>query len=135
MLISEACPSEFLKAADLRGKQVRAVIDRVELREVGDDHKPVLFFAGKDKGVVLNKTNANNIGLAYGDDTGAWSGQPVILYEAIVDFQGRSVKAIRIRVPSAKERVVVARPPRPAAPAATHESESPADGMDDEIPF
>jgi hypothetical protein len=135
VLISDAFPSEYLKAADLHGRQVRVVIDRVELREVGDDHKPVLFFEGKDKGVVLNKTNANNISLLYGDDTDAWSGQPVILYEAIVDFQGCSVKAIRIRAPSAKERVAVARPPRPAAPGATHDTESQADGMDDEIPF
>jgi len=135
MLISEAYPSEFLKAADLRGRQVRVVIAHVELREVGGEDKPVLFFQGKDKGVVLNKTNANNIGLAYGDDTDAWSGQPVILYEAMVDFQGRTVKAIRIKVPSAKERGGPHLPRRPAAPVPAAESENPGDGMDDEIPF
>jgi hypothetical protein len=135
MLISDAFPSEYLKAADLRGKQARVVIDRVELREVGDDHKPVLFFRGKDKGVVLNKTNANNIGLAYGDDTDEWTSKDVILYEAMVDFQGRSVKAIRIRVPSAKERnTVPSRSLRQAVPP-LRESENPDDGMEDEIPF
>jgi hypothetical protein len=135
MLISDAFPSEYLKAADLRGKQVRVVIDRIELREVGDDQKPVLFFHGKDKGVVLNKTNANNIGVAYGDDTDEWTGKEVILYEAIVDFQGRSVKAIRIRLPSAKEgsaaplRSLGQAVPRP------RESENPGHGVEDEIPF
>jgi hypothetical protein len=135
MLISDAFPSEFLKAADLRGKQVRVVIDHVEIREVGDDHKPVLFFQGKDKGVVLNKTNATNIGLSYGDDTDEWVGKEAILFEAIVDFQGRSVKAIRIRVPSPKERATPLRSPRQAAPPPYEASENPGDGMDDEIPF
>jgi hypothetical protein len=135
MLISDAFPSEYLKATDLRGKQVRVVIDRVEVREVGDDHKPVLFFQGKDKGVVLNKTNANNVSLAYGDDTDEWTGKEVILYEAIVDFQGRSVRAIRIRVPSPKERGSASLRLQREPPPPPRESENPRDGMDDEIPF
>lgn len=130
MRISTAFPSEYLKAADLQGRNVRVIIDRVEMRDVGDDHKPVLFFQGKDKGVVLNKTNANNIALAYGDDTDEWQGKEVVLFEAMVDFQGRSVAAIRIRPPMAKDR------PKPAlkVAAAAAPSENPADPSD-EIPF
>ena len=61
MLVSQAFPSEYLKAADLKGRNVRVVIERVEMRDIGDDHKPVVFFQGHDKGCVLNKTNSNNI--------------------------------------------------------------------------
>lgn len=143
MQISTAFPSEFLRAADLQGRQVRAVIDHVELREVGNDgeHKPVLFFTGKDKGLVLNKTNATTIGDAYGDDTDDWTGQPVVLFEAMVSYQGKTVKATRVRVPTPAELKVVAKnaatiaqgqkAPAPA-PAVT---EDPAAGMDDDVPF
>lgn len=140
MQISTAFPSEFLRAADLQGRQVRAIIDRVEIREVGTDgeHKPVLFFQGKDKGVVLNKTNAMAVGDAYGDDTDDWAGQPVVLFEAMVSFQGKTVKAIRMRVPTPAERKVVAKNATVMAPQpAPHPvaDENPGAGMDDDIPF
>ena len=104
MRISGCFPSEYLKAADLQGRSVAVVIERIEMRDVGDDHKPVLFFQGKSKGVVLNKTNSTNIAIAYGDETDEWVGKEVILFEAMVDFQGRSVPAIRIRSPQPKDR-------------------------------
>ena len=101
MKISNAFPSEYLRASDLNGKSVRVVMERIEMREVGDGHKPVLFFQGKDKGMVCNKTNANNIAAAYGDDTDDWAGQSIEIFEAMVDFQGKTVPAIRVRVPRA----------------------------------
>lgn len=131
MQISGAFPSEYLRAADLQGKQVRVVIDNVELREVGGDgeHKPVLFFQGRDKGVVLNKTNATVLAEAYGDDTDDWTGETVVLFEALVSFQGKNVKAIRMRVPTPAERK------KSAARGKPTESENPAPDVDDEIPF
>lgn len=141
MQISTAFPSEFLRAADLQGRQVRATIDRVEIREVGSDgdHKPVLFFSGKDKGLVLNKTNATAIGDAYGDDTDDWTGQPLVLFDAMVSYQGKNVKAIRVRVPTPAELKTAAKnaavmKPAPA-PAPAAEAENPGAGMDDDIPF
>jgi arabinogalactan endo-1,4-beta-galactosidase len=131
MRISTAFPSEYLKAADLQGHNIRVIIDRIEMRDVGDDHKPVLFFQNKEKGVVLNKTNANNIAIAYGDDTDEWTGKEVILFEAMVDFQGRSVAAIRIRPPAAKDRAKLA---LKVANAPVPQNENPAD-LDTEIPF
>ncbi len=133
MLITESFPSEYLRAADLQGKNVRAVISHIEVREVGDGHKPVIFFQGKDKGVVLNKTNANNIASAYGDDTDDWAGKEVILYGTMVDFQGRSVAAIRIRRPMAADN-----PKLKPMSATGRQSENPAVGgglPDDDIPF
>ena len=101
---------------------------REDMRDVGDDNKPVLFFAGKNKGVVLNKTNATNIAFAYGDETDDWLGKEVILYEAMVDFQGRSVPAIRIRAPQPKDR-------KPALKVAVNERPAADPAMDNEIPF
>ena len=69
MRISAAFPSKYLKAADLQGKQVTVVMSHVTMETIGDDERPVLYFKGKDKGLVLNKTNANTIADAFGDDT------------------------------------------------------------------
>lgn len=96
MRMSAAFPSEYLKAADLVGKRVKIKMDRVEMKDIGGDHKPVLFLLGTDKKIVLNKTNANEIIDAYGDDTDDWHGKTIELYEARVDFQGKKVQAIRV---------------------------------------
>ena len=64
---------------------------------MGSDHKVVVYFKGKDKGLPLNKTNANNIALAYGMETDRWLDKEIILFTAVVDFQGKSVEAIRVR--------------------------------------
>ena len=135
MRISEAFPSNYLRAADLMGKQIKVVVARVEMENIGDDVKPVLYFHGKDKGVVLNKTNANNIALAYGDDTDNWTGAEIILYETMVDFQGRSVAAIRVRVPPrvpARARPAPAPVQREDAPPPTA---APLHDDGDDIPF
>jgi hypothetical protein len=139
MQISSAFPSEFLRAQDLQGRAVNVVIDRIELRDVGGDHKPVVYFMGKQRGLVLNKTNALEIGNYYGDETDAWQGQPVQLYPAKVLYQGRQVDAIRVRVPprqAGPPQQHYAAPPQavPAAapsPAPVREREP----GEDEIPF
>lgn len=154
MLVSEAYPSKYLKAADLRDRNVMVVIDRVEIEDIGDDTKPVVYFQGKEKGLCLNKTNANNIAIALGDDTQDWIGKEIILFPAMVDFQGRTVPAVRVRMPTARDRGTraPAHPPRqppsrqPAAAARQAEPEPSDDQqryeteqrrgeLDDEIPF
>jgi hypothetical protein len=129
MRISAAFPSTYLKAADLQGRTVPVAIDRVELEEIGGEHKPILYFQGKDKGLVLNKTNANNIAAVYGDDTDDWIGGGIQLFPTMVDFQGRSVEAIRVRV--APRKAASAPQPRPA-PAPQNGGHA---DLDDEIPF
>jgi hypothetical protein len=130
MRVSDAFPSEFLKAGDIANKQVRVVIDRVEMRDVGDDHKPVIFFEGKEKGVVLNVTNARAIAQYHGEEMEEWVGQEIILFTMMVNFQGRMQPGIRIRVPSSSERKTAAKPASTPPP-----SENPGADLDDEIPF
>jgi arabinogalactan endo-1,4-beta-galactosidase len=62
--------------------------------------KAILYFKDKEKGMVLNKTNSNAISAAYGHETDDWVDQPVILFEAMVDYQGKTVPAIRVKVPA-----------------------------------
>jgi arabinogalactan endo-1,4-beta-galactosidase len=129
--ISEAFPSNYLRATDLQGRNIKVTIDRIEMEEIGDDRKPILYFVGKEKGVVLNKTNANNIAAAYGDNTDDWQGAEVVLYEAMVDFQGKTVAAIRIRIPPRTPVRQRSTPEQETPPAAPPPSRDP----DDDIPF
>lgn len=123
MRVSEAFPSDFLKAADLQGNNAKVVMSHVEMKEIGDDRKPVLYFKGKEKGLVLNKTNANNIATVYGDDMDDWTGNEIVLFPAMVDFQGKTVEAVRVRAPTAKDRQGSA-PVKPAT-----------NDLSDDIPF
>lgn len=103
MKMSEEFPSKYLKASDLGGREVRVTMGHVEREKVGDDFKPALYFKGKDKAMILNKTNAGTISDSYGDDTEEWFDQPLILFSVMVDFQGKVGPAIRCRVPTAKD--------------------------------
>jgi hypothetical protein len=75
----------------------------VEREEIGTDKKLVLYFKGGKKGMVLNKTNANTIGDAYGDDTDDWYDQPLILFSIRTEYQGKPVDGLRCRVPTPKD--------------------------------
>lgn len=102
-------PSNYFKAADLGGQTMQVVIESVASEEVGQSKEicPVVYFEGHPKALVLNRTNANVIAAAYGDDSDAWLGAEVVLYATTTTFQGRTVDAIRVRL---------APPKRSAAP-------------------
>lgn len=145
MHIDSAFPSKYLKASDLQGRNVTVKMGRVEQEKIGDDMKLILYFQGKEKGVVLNKTNANNIASIYGGETEDWYGKEITLVEAMVDFQGKSVPAIRMRAPPRNAPVRQAAPRREMAEADGYDDrpeppprrEAPArnDDMNDDIPF
>lgn len=131
MNIDEQFPSKFLKAADLNGHEIVVTIKDCIVESLGEDRRPVLYFAGKDKGVVLNKTNATNIREAYGPDTDEWTGKKVVLYTAYVDFQGRSVESIRVRKPKDSELGGAVKPAVKPQVAPAFETA----GDDSDIPF
>ncbi len=109
--VSEAFPSKYLKAADLNNRTVKVSINRVVFEEIGQnkDKKPILYFNGAEKGLVLNKTNATTIGDVYGEQMDGWSGKEIELFSMMVPFNGQNVPAIRVRVVA--ETVVAETPP------------------------
>lgn len=119
MNINQAYPSNFLKADDLGGKSVTVVIQKVEMEEIGQgrdkETKPVLYFRGKEKGVVLNKTNANTITKLYGGETDDWIGKAITLVPREVEFQGEMVLSIRVSLQ--KPGAPSAKPADPEPPA------------------
>lgn len=103
MKVSDAFPSKWITAADLNNQNVRVTISRVEMEKIGDDSKPVIYFRGKTKGLVANKTNSKAIAAVYGDEMDDWIGSDVILFPVMTDYQGKSVEAIRVRAPQPKD--------------------------------
>ena len=103
MKIGNAFPSKYIKAGDLAGKAHTLVIAKVQIEDVGgqgnEEDKPVLYFAGRTKGCVLNRTNAMAIANRYGDDTDTWTDKEVIVFPDQTMFQGKMVDCIRMRIP------------------------------------
>ena len=99
MRVSQAFPSNYLKSEDLMGRDHTVTMSHVAMEDIGQsDHKPVLYFQGKQKGLVLNKTNANNIASQYGDETDMWAGRPITIFPSQTEYQGKTVPCIRIRL-------------------------------------
>ena len=94
--------SKWLKGDDLpEGREVKVMIDGIEEVEFGQNEpkKLAIKFKDKKKGVVLNKTNAVRIMSVYGSDSSQWVGKEIFLFSEPTDFNGQSVKAVRVRVP------------------------------------
>lgn len=100
MKLNEAYPGNFLKAADLNGQSVTVTIQSVTLEELGKgrdaESKLIIAFAGKDKKLICNKTNARTIEKLYGDETDNWVGKRITIAPREVEFQGDMVWAIRV---------------------------------------
>lgn len=96
---------KHLKTADLNGKPAVVNIAGVAMEMVGQgrdaEEKAVLSFANREKTLVLNSSNSNTIGEAFGWETDGWKGRQVELYPTTTDFAGKIVDCIRIRVPAA----------------------------------
>lgn len=135
MNINDAFPSNYLKASDLGDGQPVVTIDRVDVEPVGrgKEMKPVIYFTGKQKGMVLNKTNSKKIAeIASSPDTDDWHGIAIKLFATEVDFQGETVEAIRVKSPKVAANVRRQEPP-PPPPEPENERDSSLD--DSDIPF
>ena len=93
-------PSKFLKAADFPQPRVLK-IQELKVEPVGQQKevKPVLYFLGELKAMVLNKTNSRTIARDYGKDYSRWTNKPIEIFSTMVEFQGEMRDALRIRIP------------------------------------
>jgi hypothetical protein len=133
MDIYSAFPSKYLKSSDLQGRQCKVIMDRIDIEEIGSDRRPVVYFRGKEKGLVINKTNANAIADMYGSNTNGWIGKEILIFPTRVDFKGERVDAIRVQYIEPPRQSALA-----PAPAPAHHDERnppPRDDMNDDVPF
>jgi hypothetical protein len=134
--INDSFPSNYLKASDLGGRPVVVTIRSVEFEPVGRDRemKAVVYFVGKQKGVVLNKTNARKITEITGSAlTEEWVGSAITIYPTETEFAGETVECIRIK---AVNKAGMSRmTPNPKTPPPPVEVDHTADVDEDSIPF
>src|SRR5262245_15799362 len=99
MKISNSFQSKYFKTSELDGGEMIATIDRCVEEEVGQDKtpKPVLYLKGHQKGIVLNRTNAERLAHWLGDDTLNWKGARIELYSEMVNYQGQRMEGLRVR--------------------------------------
>ena len=95
---------DYLGHFDLQGHEVTVTISKVlggNLTAQGGrkSKKPIVYFEGKEKGLICNKTNSKTIAGMYGNYVEAWVGKRITLYVSTTnnpDGSG-SVECIRIR--------------------------------------
>jgi hypothetical protein len=130
--INSAYPTKYLAANDLGDQPRLGTIKTITFEEMNDGQSKLCVWLNEyDKGLILNKTNANNIAGFLGPETDAWMGHQIVMVSTMVDFQGRSVEAIRVRAP--KNRPAPA-PRTVAQPQSGPPPGHPAD-LSDEVPF
>ena len=121
-------PSKYLKAGDVTETPQPFTITHAEIEEVGRDKEErlVLYFVDQDKGMVVNKTNANTIAKALGTkETDEWIGKTIRLYSTEVQVGDEMVEAIRVSL----------KPGKAAEAPAGKQKLAVGAGPDDDIPF
>jgi hypothetical protein len=102
MKTDDVFPKKWLAGEDLP-HDTTATIQRVVMEELHNpatrkkERKPVAYFAGKRKALILNRTNWLTLAGLYGDESDAWSGKRIVMGADEVDSPQGRVKAVRIR--------------------------------------
>ena len=89
--------------------------------------KALLWFEDEDRALVLNKTNASAMAMAFGKDFSAWRGREIVLRCEPVNFAGKMVPSLRLSP--------IKRRPSPGTAESRAESDSRQREMNDDIPF
>jgi hypothetical protein len=141
LLASSFDQSRFLSAADLAQEKklrIRAVTVEIVRGNSGQEQKPVVWFTNHKKGLVLNVTNNRTLRAALGDDMEKWKDAIIIVFPTHTDFAGKTVGALRVRIPPPKQ-ATAGNGAKPEAVKETLDAASPKpslkDDLDDEINF
>ncbi len=115
MNVNDMFPSKYLKADDIQA-DTPVVISHLVYEMVAEESKPVLYFQGCVKGMILNKTNTTSIAQAHNmPETDRWSGLQMLLVREFTDWPAPNTPCLRLR-PSLQQPVqTVAAPGTPAA--------------------
>ena len=102
MDITQSFQTKYLQKTDFPAPR-QLIIDTVTMENVAQDNqpqemKPVLYFNGAPKPMVLNRTNANVCAALFGNETTGWQGKTVEVFNDVtIQFQGQLTGGIRIR--------------------------------------
>lgn len=72
---------QYLKAEDLGSRQPELTIESIEVETFGEEkaseHKLALYFKGREKGIISNKTNTKRLVEKFGAETDKWIGKKI----------------------------------------------------------
>ena len=110
--------SKYLGVPDLKGQRPRRTIGKVEVAELKEKdgstkRKRILYFEGEDKALVLNKTNAVKLAMAFGKRSADWVGGRVELYSEMTSLgkEGVRLQPLRTVAKTPPAPKVVPKPP------------------------
>ena len=94
--------SKYLSVPDLKGQRPRRTIGKVEVAELKEKdgstkRKRILYFEGEDKALVLNKTNAVKLAMAFGKESTNWVSARVELYSEMTSLGKEGVRLQPLR--------------------------------------
>ena len=89
--------SKYFSVPDLKGQRPRRTIGKVEVAELKEKdgstrRKRILYFEGEDKPLVVNKTNAVKMAMAFGKESSEWIGGRVELYSEMTSLGKEGVR-------------------------------------------
>jgi hypothetical protein len=101
MDVNTLFPSKYLKADDATPPITltvkRVSWERMKDQDGNEEDKPVIWFNEEEKGMVLNRTNANTLTALFGSETDRWTGQRVVLGTEMVTAFGATKPALRFK--------------------------------------
>lgn len=107
MKLSEMFPRKYATGEDLAGRPATLVISKITCEKMRPDprapevEKYVLYFEKATRGIILNRTIAEEIAAIVGsDDTNNWPGCKVTLYPLPLVVAGKQRVAIRAKAPA-----------------------------------
>lgn len=133
--VNDIFTSKYLRASDLNDKPHLVTIVDADVVEMDNGNKILVHFVEFEKGLILNRTNCGNLADYLGADTALWHGQQTVMFPTWVDYQGKSVEAIRVRKPkpqAAKPTALAAQAPA-GGPPKGHPAAM--EDLADEVPF
>lgn len=101
-------PTKYICFEDLRGQDVTVTVRAFAAEKMFANGKqqirPVLYFEGKAKGMVVNATINDTLTALYGPELEGWVGKRITIYPTTDDRGGQERMVVRVRptVPPAK---------------------------------
>ena len=134
-------PSTYLKKEDVPNP-MNVQIAGIKRETVGQgadqEQKPIIYFHGMEKGMVLNNINSQILVMIFGDNIEAMAGKTIQLYvDPTVSFGGKMVGGLRLRaVQTFPEGGPDVMPPQGVAPQTAPQGFNPQTGQgSDDVPF
>lgn len=138
---TDALPKEFITGEEIGQREIKLVIANVVMKKMpnSNDHKPVMYFVGKERGMVVNSGNWDVMKTVYTDESDLWAGKTVILYSVQTQTPtGEPILGCRLRIEAGPETAAMYQPMGPGDRVAVEAKEEvfqslPTDPSD--IPF